>query len=470
MTTSRLKPSGPRPAVARAVLPLFFTTLLIVAQTPPAAAVESGDDNWPSFRGPNASGVSKGPATPVHWDIQEHENIAWQTPLAGMGHSCPVIWGNRVFLTSAVTDKEPYLRVGLYGESPDHLEDYDHDFRVVCLDKESGEILWEKTAHRGKPKVKRHIKASHANCTPVTDGKSVVVSFGSEGLYSYDLDGNLKWKADLGYLDSGAFNAPSLQWGFASSPVIHKGTVIVQCDVNNQSYLATYDLETGKQKWRTDRDEIPGWGTPTIAVEGASTQILVNGYKHIGSYDFHSGKELWKLKSGGGDVPVPTPIVSGKLAYITNAHGSMAPMIAVRLEARGSIALDPEAEEIAWMDRRSGAYMQTPLVYGEHLYTCSDGGVLKCYDAATGTIVYRKRLGRGRSGFTASAVACADLLYYTSEDGEVFVIQAGAEYDLLARNRFREVCMATPAISDGTLFFRTRGHLIAISELSEESD
>jgi outer membrane protein assembly factor BamB len=242
-------------------------------------------------------------------------------------------------VTTAVGEgKEAYLKVGRYGESPDNPEDYVHHYKVYGLDRKTGEIIWEKTAYSGKPKVGRHIKSSHANCTPATDGNHLLVFFGSQGLYCYDLDGKLLWTKDLGYLDAGAFDRPEIKWGFGSSPIIYDDKVIVLCDVNNQSLITALDLETGKDIWLTLRDENPTWGTPTVHKSEDRVQVIVNGYKHIGGYEVETGKEIWWMH-GGGDIPCPTPVVSNGLVFITNAHGRMRPLYAIKLEAEGDISL-----------------------------------------------------------------------------------------------------------------------------------
>jgi outer membrane protein assembly factor BamB len=424
----------------------------------------AGDPNWASFRGSNAAGVAEGYPLPVAWNVETGENIRWKTPIPGLAHSSPIIWGDRLFVTSAVSaDPKPYLRVGLYGESPDHPENVDHDFRVFCLDKKSGKILWEKTAYRGIPKTKRHIKATHANCTPATDGRHVVALFGSEGLYCYDFEGKLLWQKDIGYLDAGPSDARELQWGFASSPIIHDGRVIVFCAVRNASFVAAFDVQDGRELWRTPRETDPCWGTPTVHVGTDRTQIITNGYQHIGGYDFNTGKELWWMR-GRGDVPVPTPVVANDLIYITNAHGGDSPVYAVRPTATGDITLADGAttnEYIAWSNLKIGNYMQTPLVYSGLLYCCRDSGILACYDATTGAKHYRERLADG-VGFTASPVAGDGKVYFTSEEGDVHVVGAGPQFMLMGQNRMGEICMATPAISEGNLLFRTQNQIIAV--------
>jgi outer membrane protein assembly factor BamB len=447
------------------VAPLLL--LLLISLSPAAKEGAKRDANWQQFRGPNASGVAEGFPTPTIWGVEENLNLKWKTPIPGLSHASPIIWGDKVFVTTAISGKEkPELVVGLYGNVTPVEDDTVHEWRVYCLDKKTGKVLWQQTAQRGVPKIKRHTKATHANSTMATDGKHLIAFFGSEGLYCYDLNGKLLWKKDFGVLDSGWFVSPQAQWGFASSPIIYENMVIVQCDVLTKPFIAALDIEGGREIWRTSRDEVPTWSTPTVHTEGDRAQIIVNGYKHIGGYDLKTGKELWKLK-GGGDIPVPTPVVGHGLVFIANAHGFMAPIYAVRLNATGDISLQRDQtsnEGIAWSEARNGAYMQTPLVYGDYVYSCRDNGVVSCYEAKTGKRVYQERIGTGRTGFTASPVAANEKIYFTSEEGDVYVIKAGPAFQLIARNLMNEICMATPAISEGVLFFRTQGHVVAVGE------
>jgi outer membrane protein assembly factor BamB len=432
-----------------------------------AADKPEGDGNWPQFRGPSARGVMEGKPTPTEWNGEEGKGVLWKTPIPGLGHSSPVIWGDHLYVTTAISGKEKDdLRVGLYGDIASVQDDSVYQWKVYCVDRRTGKVLWERTAHTGVPKVKRHTKGTHANSTPATDGKHVLAFFGSEGLYCYDTAGKLLWKKDLGLLDSGFFMVPTAQWGFASSPVIWKDQVIVQCDVQKGSFLAAFSLKDGAELWRTPRADVPTWSTPTVFENGDQAQVVVNGWKHIGGYDARTGKEVWRL-TGGGDIPVPTPQVAHGLIFITNAHGRMAPIYAVRTTAQGDISLaqgETASAGIAWSTHREGAYMQTPVVYGDYLYVCRDNGVLSCYEARTGKRLYTERLGTGATGFTASGVAAGGKLYYTSEDGDVQVIAAGPEFKRLAVNRLGETCLSTPAISQGVLFFRTRGHVLAMGQ------
>ncbi|MGD2108311.1 MAG: PQQ-binding-like beta-propeller repeat protein [Phycisphaerae bacterium] len=436
-----------------------------IAMTIACSVAAAAPPNWPQFRGPAARGVMDGKPLPTAWDVKTGENIRWKTAIPGLAHASPIVWGDRIFTVTAATEgPEPYLRVGRYGESPDHPEKIVHEFRVYCFDRTSGKILWHKTAHSGIPKVKRHIKSTHANSTPATDGEHVVAFFGSEGLYCFDMDGKLLWNKDLGLLDSGAFNAPEVQWAFGSSPVIHDGQVITQCDVNNQSFIASFDVATGEENWRTPRDVSAGWGTPTVHSGGGRTQVIANGYRWMGGYDFATGKELWRL-SGGGDVPVPTPYVADDLIFITNAHGPLNPIYAIRSNATGDITLKggKDANEfIAWSRPRRGCYIPTTIVYGGQLYVADDKGILTAYRATTGEQVFRKRVAGKFGSYSASPVAGDGKLYLTDESGEIWVVKAGSEFELLANNQMGEECLATPAIADGTIYWRTRRHLVAV--------
>ena len=443
---------------------LSFLTLVrpAVAQT-----------NWPSFRGANAAGIEEEATTPAVWSTEKSENILWKSPIPGLGHSSPIIWGDRLFVTTAVNQtKNAPLKVGLYGE-PGSAEDNEvQQWKVFCLNKGTGEILWQKTAHEGTPKVRRHPKASHANCTMATDGTNVVAFFGSEGLYCYDFEGQLRWQKDLGtlrasptvYNDAPDPDGWKLEWGFASSPIIYNGCVFLQCDVLTNGFVAAFRISNGQEVWRMPRDDTGTWSTPSVCTEGPRPQLVVNGWKHMGGYDLETGTEIWRM-SGGGDCPVPTPIVWNGLIFLMSAHGPRSPIYAVRTDAVGDVTLHPGVstnQHVCWSVLRGGSYMETPLIYGDYLYSCQTDGVLSCYKAATGEQMYKERLGTGGYGFTASPVASPGRLYFTSERGTVFVVKPGADFTLLATNQMSEVSMATPAISEGTIFFRTQRHVVAV--------
>jgi outer membrane protein assembly factor BamB len=278
------------------------------------------------------------------------------------------------------------------------------------------------------------------------------------------MSGKLLWKRELGVLDAGYFMYPEAQWETGSSPVIHDSVVIVQADVQKDSFLGAFDARTGKDLWRTARGDVPTWGTPTIHTVKGQTQIIVNGWRHAGAYDFKTGKEIWKI-NGGGDIPVPTPVVHDGLIYITNAHGPASPIYAVRETASGDISLTQGAtsnDGIAWSYPRDGGYMCTPLVYRGLVYIVKYNGVLNVYDAKTGEKKFQDRLADGKSAFTSSPVAADGKVYLASEEGHVYVLKAGPAFEVMADNDMGESVLATPAISEGALLIRTQGNVVAV--------
>ena len=427
------------------------------------AAAQPTDGNWPQFRGHQAAGVAEGHSLPLRWDVKTGENIRWRAEVPGLGLSSPVIWGDKLFLTTAVSTVDPGdLRTGRYGDIDSVDDQSEHTWKVLCYDKDTGELFWERDLHHGVPAVKRHLKSSHANATVATDGERLVVFFGSEGLYCLDLEGTVLWSHDFGVLDAGYFRVPEAQWEFGNSPVIHDGQVVVLADVQQGGFLAVHRLKDGKQRWRVERRDVPTWGAPLVVDTGERTQVVVNGYKHAGSYDFETGEELWRV-DGGGDIPVPTPIYADGLFVLTNSHGDLSPVYAVRSGQRGTLTLSNDrAEGLAWVVRRQGSYMQTPLLFGGLLYVSRWNGILVCLRPWTGDMVYRQRVAPG--AFTASPVAGDGKIYLANEDGDVYVVGSGEEFALLATNKLNEPVLATPAISEGVLYFRTKDSLIAIGQ------
>lgn len=422
--------------------------------------------NWPQFRGPQASGLDTNAAAPVTWNVEKGENVRWQAAVPGLAHSSPIIWGERIYVTTAVRPGKAELKVGLYGDIQSAEDTDSHQWRLLAFEKATGKLVWDKPGYEGRPRTKRHPKSSHCSSSPATDGKRIVTIFGSEGLFCFDMDGKVIWKKDLGLMDSGYYVVPSAQWGFASSPVIYDDKVVVQCDVQTNSFLSVYSLSEGKELWRTPRTDVPTWSTPTVVRVSGQTQILLNGWHHMGAYDFATGKEIWKL-DGGGDIPVPTPIVGDGLAYFTSGHGRFGPMRGIRLDAKGDITPEdvPKTNSsIAWVHARKGNYMQTPILIGNKVFGCTDFGVLTCFDAQTGDINFNERIGSGSEGFTASPVSDGRHLYITSEVGNVYVADADTKLSIVATNKLGETCMASPAVCDGTLFFRAREHLIAVGK------
>jgi outer membrane protein assembly factor BamB len=448
----------------RQLLSVAILLLVVPALSGAPRAPRPGVD-WPQFRGIAATGIAEGYSLPEKWNAADGTNVVWNTAIPGLGLSSPVVWGDDIFISTSISGKaDSNLKVGYYGDITPVQDDTAHEWRVYALDKKTGAIKWQQTAFKGVPKIKRHTKSSHANSTLATDGERIAAFFGSEGLYLYDLSGKLLWQKDLGVLDAGFYRVPEAQWETGSSPILHDGMVVVQADVQKGSFLAMFDAKDGREVWRVTRADVPTWSTPTIHTVNGRTQILVNGMRHVGAYDFKTGKEIWKL-SGGGDIPVPTPVVSDGLVYITNAHGDLAPVYAIREGATGDISLKDGAtstEAVAWSVSRGGGYMATPLVYRGLVYVVRHNGVLAVHDAKTGEKKYEQRLAGATSAFTASPVANDGRIYIASEDGQIFVIAASSKYEVLAMNEMSTPVLATPAISDGRLFLRTQDRIMAI--------
>jgi outer membrane protein assembly factor BamB len=427
------------------------------------AAAPSG--NWPSFRGLEASGVADGQNLPDRWDGMGGENIKWKTRVPGLAHSSPVVWGDRLYVTSAISSLgEATFKHGLFGEGDASPDRSVHQWKLYSLDKRTGKILWDRTAYEGVPKEKRHVKSTYANATPATDGRHVVVFFGSQGLYCFDTSGQLLWKKDLGVLDLGAYDAPEYEWGTASSPIIYKNRVIVQCDTQKQDFLLAADIETGATVWKADRDELPSWGTPNIYSGGGRVVLVTNASNFIRGYDPDTGKELWRL-GGSSQITAPTPVWSGGLIVVASGRRPEAPVFVVRADASGNITLARGAsssDQIAWSRQQRGPYMPTPLIYGEYLYVLGNQGIFDCYELRSGKEIYRQRLAHQGGGFSASPVASDGRIYLSSEDGDIFVARAGTGFELLATNPMGERLMATPALAGGRMFVRGERHVFAI--------
>lgn len=442
-----------------------FLILLVLLFVSTNAQKQSDLDNWPSFRGPHASGVADKQNLLEQWDGEKGTGIKWKTRIPGLAHSSPVVWGNRVFVTTAISGKgSASFKPGLYGAGDASDDKSAHQWKVYCLDKQTGKIVWEQLAYEGVPLEKRHIKSTYASATPATDGRYVVAFFGSQGLYAFDLKGKLVWKKDLGRLDVGAYDLPSYEWGTASSPIIYQDLVIVQCDTSQEDFLMAVDIKTGKTVWKTDRDELPSWSTPTIYVGKDRTELITNAPNFIRGYDPATGKELWRL-GGSSKITAPTPIFSGDLIVTASGRRPEAPIFVIRAGAGGDITLDKDQtsnKNIAWSRQKIGSYMPTPLIYQGLLYVLKNDGILSCYDLATGAEKYLQRIPHQGSGFSGSPVASDGKLYLPSEDGDIFIVKAGAKFELLGKNSVGQLLMATPAISGGMMFVRAETDLFAI--------
>jgi hypothetical protein len=442
-----------------------------IARTPgatraplPAAAPSKG--SWPSFRGVCASGVADGQGLPDHWDVSTGENILWRSAVPGLAHSSPVVWGDRVFVVSAISgDPKAGFRKGLYGDGDASTDRSRQRWVVIAIDKRTGRTVWSRTACEGEPDNKRHVKNTYASATPATDGRTVVAWFGSQGVFAYDVDGTLRWKVDLGRLDVGAYDIPSVEWGPASSPFIWNDLVILQVDTQADSFVIALKLETGETAWKTERDELPSWGTPTVVDTSSGPVLLTNASKFIRGYDPRTGRELWRL-GGSSKITAPTPFVADDLLVFASGRAPERPIFVIRPGASGDLTLPAgktSSSSIVWSRTGRGSYMPTPLAYGGLLYVLANNGILDAYRLNTGEEVYRQRLPVVGSGYSASPVAADGKIYLSSEDGDILVVSAGPEFRLLATNSMGEPLMATPALSDGVMYARSStGTLFAI--------
>ncbi len=439
--------------------PVTALGLILLAPFAPA------QDNWPQFRGPSA-GVAEGKGLPVEWSTTK--NVAWKADVPGRAWSSPVVWGDKVFVTTVVSaGKTEEPRKGLYfgGERGTPPPD-EHRWLVLCLDAKTGKAVWDATAHKGKPTSTVHIKNSYASETPCTDGERLYAYFGNVGLFCYDVNtGKELWSQKWG-----AFKT-RYGWGTAASPVLHKDRVYVVNDNEEKSFLVALDKKTGKEVWRVERDEKSNWATPFVWENEKRTEIVTAGTNKVRSYDL-DGNLLWEM-GGMSSIAIPTPFARHGLLYVSSGYvldRKARPVFAILPGAAGDVSLTADENSskfVRWAQKLAGPYNPTPLVYGDYLYVLYDMGQFACYDARTGKEVYgQQRLGAAQ--FTASPWAYDGKLFCLSEDGDTFVIQAGPELKVLARNSFDEMCLATPAVAGGALFVRTMTKLYRIEESTKK--
>ena len=443
----------------------FLATSLVAL--PAVAFASKSEQNWPQFRGPGSQGIADGYPTRASWNADatagKVSGVLWRAEIPGLGHSSPIVWGDRIYVGTAVrlSGKAP-LRIGYYGDVKAAQDNDEQKWMILCFDKKSGKRLWERVIRTSKPATERHEKSTHANTTLITDGQRLVGFFGSEGLYCFDLNGKQLWTKDLGVINN---SWHGIGWGYSSSPALFRDRIVLLCDDPKNPFLGAFQLSDGKELWRVSRKGAceGSWGTPFVHSDGARTQVVTNGWPYIVSYDLQTGKELWRLR-GGGDIPIPTPFVADGLIVVSNAHGGKAPLFAIRPSAQGDISLKEGStsnESIVWSVPNGGSYISTPVVYRGYIYLANHNGVLRCFDFKTGGKMYEERMGTD-SSCSASLVAADGRIYCPTEQGVVHVIKAGPTLEVLAKNELGEPCLATPAISQGVLYFRTSGSLIAI--------
>lgn len=414
--------------------------------------------NWPQWRGPDGSGISTEKNLPASWTPKT--NIKWKAAIPGRGHSSPIVWGNRVFVTTAVEgDVVPGAKAAkhMLGDKefvhPDSIgADRKHQFKVIALNRESGKVVWEVTAWEGTPYDNRHRKSSYAASTPATDGKMVYAFFGTEGLYAYDFNGKLAWKASLG-------NMANLGMGTGTSPILFENLVIVQCDEDNGegSFIVALDKKTGKEAWRTPRKIQISWSTPLLVKTATRSELIASGTEHVISYDPATGKELWRHK-GLESNAIPSPVANNDTVYLVAGFPAKIAM-AIKLGGSGDLTGTPN---VPWKYAKGTAYVPSPILYGDYLYLTTDRGILTCIDAKTGEVKYEGGRIPIPATFTASPVAFEGKILMTSEDGDTFIVKAGPKHEVLATNSVGEPVYASPAIADGRIFIRGEKNLYCI--------
>ena len=436
-------------------------------------AVAAADDEWPRFRGSNGGVAADHPSLPDQWGPAQ--NIVWKIDVPGRSWSSPIIWGDHVFVTTAINtlETESVLPVASYvsrsnGGTMTFMDvskpSAPHRWVLYDVDLKTGRIRWERVSHTGVPAKSRHLKNSYAAETPVTDGERVYVHFGDVGLFAYDMDGKLLWSRPMDALE--------MQTGFghAASPVVDDSRVYIVNDNEEQSFVAAYDKRTGEQVWRVDRKEASSWTTPLVWKNDLRTEIITAATGGVRSYDVN-GRLLWQF-TGMSTFAVPSPLASGGLLYVMSGYTAspLRPAYAIRAGATGDISLKPDQtsnEYIVWADRTLGTFHPSPLVYRGCYYILHDRGFLTCNDPGTGKPIYpRQRIGNDTATFTASPWAYNGKVFALSEDGDTFVFQSGPEFKMLGKNSLNEMALATPAVAGGSLVIRTASKLYRISKSS----
>jgi len=417
--------------------------------------------NWPQFRGPGVRGMTTNTNPPDHWSATE--TVAWKAGIPGRGWSSLIVWGDRVFLTTAVnsgTSEPPKKGLYLGGERPNAPRP-EHEWKLVCLDLSSGKVRWERVVHRGEPAGPIHLKNSYASETPVTDGERVYVCVGNVGVYCLDFTGREVWSTPL------EPHKTRMGWGTAASPVLHGERLYLVSDNEEQSYLLALDKNTGKEVWRVDRDEKSNWSTPYMWENGQRTEIVTAGSGKVRAYDLE-GKLLWWFK-GMSSITMATPYADGGLLYVTSGFivDRSRPVYALRPGGNGDISLQPgqtNNSSIAWCQPVAAPYNPTTLVYDGRLYVLYDLGLLSAFNARTGELLYdRQKLPEGLR-FTASPWAGNGRIFCLNEDGVAFVVRAGDRFELLHTNKLAEddMCMATPALAGDRLLIRSAARIYCI--------
>jgi outer membrane protein assembly factor BamB len=417
--------------------------------------ISSRLDNWPHWRGPLATGVAPKSDPPIEWS--EKKNIKWKAPLVGRGSSTPIVWGDRVFILTAVktdrvADATDLPKADARFEKKTTAPTNYYQFMVLCFDRRTGKLRWERMATEQVPHEGHHVTHSYAAGSPTTDGKYLYVSFGSRGIYCYDLEGTLQWKRDLGRLNT------RLGWGEAVTPVLHEGSLLLNWDQEAESTLICLEASTGKTKWKADREEKTSWNTPLVMEQDGTAQVIMNGTNRIRSYRFETGKELWQC-GGMTANAIPSPVGARGVVYCMSGYkGSMA--CAISLDATGDVT---DTDRVLWRHDKGTPYVPSPLLIGDRLYfTQANNSILTVLDTRTGKAILDRVRLPGAADFYGSPVAAAGRVYLVSRNGTTVVLKQSDKLEILGRNELNDAVDASPAVAGSQIFLRGEKFLYCI--------
>ncbi|MEW6125971.1 MAG: PQQ-binding-like beta-propeller repeat protein [Acidobacteriota bacterium] len=424
------------------------------------AKTKTGSTNyWTGWRGADGQGISQETNFPTEWS--ETKNIQWKTAIPGAGHSSPIVWGNRIFLTSDTEGEVvPGAKATIHMLGKEEFKhpdwagaDKKHTMRVICVDAVTGKILWQQVAYEGTVFDHRHRRNTYASPTAVTDGKLVYAYFGSEGIYAYDFTGRPIWKKSLGGI-------ATLGMGVGTSPVLYENLVILQCDEDSgeKSFIVALDKKTGKEVWRVKRPVEVSWSTPVLVKTATRLELITNGNEFAISYDPKTGKELWRIE-GVKSNAIHVPLVGDGLVIVSAGYPEKR-TIAIKLGADGDLT---KTSNVLWKYEKGTAYCASPILYKGLVYLISDKGILTCVDAQSGKVIYEGGRVPVPASFMASPVAFGDKILITSDDGDTFVVKAGPQHEIIRTNSVGEPVFATPALANGKIYIRGEKHLYCIA-------
>jgi outer membrane protein assembly factor BamB len=454
---------------ARRVSLAIAGAVLLITTIP--AVTAPGDTYWPYWRGPAADGMAVGDA-PVTWSATE--NVRWKTDIPGLGNSSPIVWGDFVFLTTAIktgaaapsqapaTPAAPAMPPGPpgggrgMGPGGGGGPQVEHKFDVICLDRKTGKILWQRTAKTAVPHEGAHnTYGSFASNSPVTDGKYVYAFFGSRGMYCYDFKGALVWQKD-----SGVQLRMRMAFGEGMAPVLAGNKLILVFDYEGDSFMVVLDKTTGKEIWRAARDEKTNWAAPLVVTFNGRTEVIVAGSAKVRSYDLETGKPIWEC-AGLGANTIPQPVRQDDLVFVMTGYRN--PMLmAIRLGREGDLT---GTDAVVWSQAKGTSYTPSPVIFENRLYVLTDTGMVSCFNARTGEPYYHQvRLPKAYS-FKSSPVGANGRLYLASENDDVIVLKMGEKFEVLATNTMPDqTFIATPAITGGEIFLRSKTTLFCIKK------